>query len=167
MENNEYIPTVQDSDNVKHGIFSKSMFLAGGFLFTYGKFIKDINYGGLSQLHHIFNGEEILIAILAYTNGWEFFTPAKNIAYHKYSEIGDKPLWWEDNKTDSNGMDKITDFLRNLPYDSQIFKLGKEKTINQYWNEIGYDINSKEKLKWNTSFKEKLCSPAISYVYNF
>jgi hypothetical protein len=47
---------------------------------------------------YYFHGEEISIAVRAYTNGYDLFHPHKVIAWHEYTRRG-RPKQWDDVKT--------------------------------------------------------------------
>merc|ERR1711924_396076 len=74
------------------GKFYKSLLIGAGYLFTYSEFFKEINLD--INLKHIFSGEEILLAILAYTHGWDIFSPAYMNLFHYYNH--NKPNWHRD-----------------------------------------------------------------------
>merc|ERR1711966_316263 len=67
-------PTETQALEKPSGRFYKSLLLGAGYLFTYGTFFRDIELD--ETLQHIFSGEEIWIAILAYTHGWDIYAPA-------------------------------------------------------------------------------------------
>ena len=64
----------------------KSRFLAGGFIFTYGRFCIDVP----ADPHIYFLGEEISLAIRAYTHGYNLYYPNENVVWHLYQRPGPK-----------------------------------------------------------------------------
>lgn len=68
------------------------MFIAAGFLFAPSQFIQEIPYD--PQLY--FYGEEINLAVRAWTHGWDIYHPDRIACYHEYTRSG-KPRHWEDN----------------------------------------------------------------------
>lgn len=54
--------------------------IAGGFMFTLGRFVDEIPY----DPHLYFHGEEQNLAIRAYTSGWDIFHPPHIPLYHLY-----------------------------------------------------------------------------------
>jgi hypothetical protein len=54
--------------------------IAGGFIFTLGRFVDEVPY----DPHLYFHGEEQNLAIRAYTHGWDMFHPPKIPLYHLY-----------------------------------------------------------------------------------
>ena len=80
----------------------------------------------------------MLFSVLAYTNGWDVFSPAYTNIFHKYYHTN--PIWWKDNDVDKgkNGYDK----LQSKKFLSEILNnhnhhplLGKEKVfrIFKHW----------------------------------
>ncbi|QOG11631.1 GlcNAc-transferase family protein [Arcobacter sp. FWKO B] len=67
-------------------IFSKEPIngyhLAGGFIFTSGKFIDEVPYDPFLYFH----GEEQSLAIRAYTRGWDIYHPVHIPLYHLYKK---------------------------------------------------------------------------------
>jgi len=57
-------------------------FLSGHFLFTSGSFIRSCPY----DPHLYFHGEEITMAVRAYTHGYDLFHPNKLIQWHLYAK---------------------------------------------------------------------------------
>jgi hypothetical protein len=52
-------------------------FLAAGFLFTPGRFVREVPYD--PELY--FTGEESAMTVPAFTNGYDLFHPAENIIW--------------------------------------------------------------------------------------
>ena len=57
-------------------------FLSGHFLFTTGDFITDCPYDPKLYFH----GEEIMMAVRAYTHGYDIFHPNKLVLWHLYAK---------------------------------------------------------------------------------
>jgi hypothetical protein len=66
--------------------------LAGGLIFTKGNFIKEVPYDKYTGF--LFFGEETDLAIRAYTNGWDLYSPTGNVCFHNYSR-GHRSTFWE------------------------------------------------------------------------
>lgn len=72
--------------------------LSGHFLFTAGRFIKevpydpDIYFGGYT--------EETTMSVRAWTAGYDFFSPYRQYIWHEYTRNG-RPKHWEDHGTES------------------------------------------------------------------
>lgn len=73
----------------------QEFFIAGGFLFTTGSFVADVPY----DEEIFFLGEEITLAIRAYTAGYFIFAPTKFVCAHLYQVAQPKdqkrPLFWD------------------------------------------------------------------------
>ena len=72
----------------------KSYFIAAGFIFAPGSFLNEVPFD--PYLPNLFTGEEILLTLRAYTNGWDVYTPNLNIMYHYYTR-SDSPKFWDYN----------------------------------------------------------------------
>ena len=68
-----------------------ALFLAAGFLFAPGSFVAEVPYDpGI-----YFNGEEITLALRAFTWGYDLFHPTEVLAWHYYIRQ-DRPRHWSD-----------------------------------------------------------------------
>ena len=56
---------------------------AAGFNFSRSNVVKDCPYD--SNLHHLFFGEELTMAVRLYTKGYELYAPAESVCYHLWS----------------------------------------------------------------------------------
>jgi hypothetical protein len=75
----------------------RGAFLAAGFIFAAGKFVREVPYDPYMYFDH----EEVTIAVRAYTHGWDVFSPPGVFVYHYYYEPdkGEKrALHWSDNR---------------------------------------------------------------------
>lgn len=75
----------------------RGAFLAGGFIFAPGSFIREVPY----DPHLYFDHEEITLAVRAYTHGWEVYHPPGTYLYHYYHEPhkGEtRILHWDDRR---------------------------------------------------------------------
>lgn len=71
-----------------------SRFISGHFIFTTGKFNKEIIY----DPEFYFHGEETSLAARAYTHGYDLFSPHIIVAWHEYTREGN-PRHWDDHRT--------------------------------------------------------------------
>ena len=110
-------------------------FYSAHFCFTLGQFCKEVPH----DPEYYFHGEEISIAVRAFTNGYDLFHPHKVIAWHEYTRKG-RVKQWDDDKQWVNrnthchsknrklfGMDgekRATDF--------GVYGFGKIRTLEQY-----------------------------------
>lgn len=72
----------------------KSRFYSAHFCFTLGSFVKEVPH----DPDYYFHGEEISIAVRAFTWGYDLFHPHKVIAWHEYTRNGRKKQWDDDAK---------------------------------------------------------------------
>jgi GT2 family glycosyltransferase len=70
---------------------TKARFLAAGFLFTAGEFVTDVPYD--PELY--FMGEEIALAVRAFTHGYDLFHPGEHVLWHQYGRQLE-PKHWDD-----------------------------------------------------------------------
>ena len=80
----------------------RSRFVSGHFIFSQGKFVKEVPYDPSFYFH----GEETSLSARAYTHGYDLFSPHKPIVWHEYTRQG-KQRHWDDHKT-YNDMDKAS-----------------------------------------------------------
>jgi len=73
----------------------RARFVSGHFLFAPGSFVADVPYD--PDLYFI--GEEITLAIRAFTHGYDLFHPDKHVAWHEYTRKL-RPKHWDDHLQD-------------------------------------------------------------------
>ena len=132
--------------------FYQTPFVSGGMFFAEAKFLKEVPYD--PHLPYLFVGEEILHSARFYTNGWDSYTPTENILYHEYTR-SDKPKYWTDikNYSDSKAFEKVKFLLKfnndeskvhkDVKKDIEKYSLGKERTLEQYYEFAGIDIKDR------------------------
>jgi hypothetical protein len=110
-------------------------FFSGHFVFTIGSFVKEVVY----DPNLYFHGEEINMAVRAYTHGYDLFHPHKIVAWHYYHRNGaikqwdDDKIWSERNNSSHLRTRKLFGMdgeLKNI--DFGIFDLGKVRSLEQY-----------------------------------
>lgn len=69
----------------------KSVGWAAGFSFSKGYFVNEVMYDPYTPF--LFFGEEMDIAIRAFTHGWDFFSPSVNLVFHNYKRDHRKTFW--------------------------------------------------------------------------
>ena len=67
-------------------------FYSAHFCFTLGQFSIEVQHDPLMYFH----GEEISIAVRAYTHGYDLFHPHKVVAWHEYTRKGRTKQWDDD-----------------------------------------------------------------------
>lgn len=118
------------------GRLQRSRFISAHFLFTLGSFVEEVPYDpGL-----YFHGEEITLAVRAYTWGYDFFHPPEVLLWHEYSREY-RPKHWDDH-IESAGVevawqerDRISkQRVRQLLLDPIVgeYACGPERTLAQY-----------------------------------
>jgi hypothetical protein len=66
--------------------------ILAGLLFAHGDFVEEIPYDPRIS----FMGEELCIAVRAYTRGWKLYAPNEMVAWHHYKRE-EHPKVWQDN----------------------------------------------------------------------
>ena len=157
------IPLRMACEAVNKNTFAKGYFIGAGFMFSQGQFIKDIHFKEFDVLEHIFNGEEILYAALAYTHGYDIYTPADNLVFHDYGNRG--PSYFADRKDSKDHLHKIVHCLKGDGEPGMGFcRVGKKRTLDSYWKNIGFNIQDGT---WNKDVSEGLCQAdhgSITYI---
>jgi len=126
-----------------------SPYVAGGFLFSEGKMLKDVPFD--PHLDYLFVGEEIMHSIRIWTAGYDIFTPNENIAFHEYTRK-DKPKIWTDKQySDSEAFEKVKELI-GLKNSSGLlndykYGLGKKRSLQQYYEFAGIDLENKKVTK--------------------
>lgn len=70
-----------------------SRFLSAHFIFTLGQFCTEVPY----DPEFYFHGEEISLAVRAFTHGYDLFHPNETILWHEYTRKG-REKHWDDHK---------------------------------------------------------------------
>lgn len=80
----------------------RSRFYSAHFCFTDGKFVEEVQH----DPEYFFHGEEISIAVRAFTHGYDLFHPHKVIAWHEYTRKGRTKIW-DDHTTPEKTKGKV------------------------------------------------------------
>jgi|688.fasta_scaffold02922_44 hypothetical protein len=129
------LPTgVDDIDIYKLPIPTR--FFSAHFMFTFGQFIKDVPY----DPNLYFHGEEITMAVRAYTHGYDLFIPNEIICWHEYTRKKRVRHWdekdngWE--KRNDASLKRSKQLLQvdgdKANYDFGIYGFGTERTKQDY-----------------------------------
>lgn len=115
--------TMQDKEKPQLG-----RFFSAHFAFTEGEFCTKVPH----DPNYYFHGEEISLAVRAYTHGYDLFYPNEVIAWHEYTRVG-RTKHWDDDKTwvDKNK----SSHSRNrqlLGVDGEVCSPCNEKTFDKY-----------------------------------
>jgi hypothetical protein len=71
----------------------RTRFLAAGLVFTLGRFVQDVPYDPALY----FLGEEITLAIRAFTHGYSLFHPSVHVLWHQYNRQR-RVMHWDDHR---------------------------------------------------------------------
>ena len=140
--------------------FDKPMlgrFYSAHFAFTTGQFCKEVKH----DPNYYFHGEEISIAVRAFTHGYDIFYPNKVLIWHEYTRRGRTKQWDDDNQWGKRneqshkrnrklfGMD---DEVQDI--DFGIYGFGQERTLSDYEKFAG--ISFKKRAITNDVVQHKL-----------
>lgn len=119
-------------------------FFSAHFTFTDGIFCKEVPH----DPNLYFHGEEISLAVRAWTWGYDLFHPNEIIAWHEYTRVG-RTKQWDDDKTWGDRNTKAHARVRQLlgidgevcsPCNKKTFKgygLGEVRTLEEWENFMG------------------------------
>jgi hypothetical protein len=110
-------------------------FYSAGFCFTIGEFVKQVQH----DPNLYFYGEEITLAVRAFTHGYDLFHPNKVVIWHEYIRKN-KIKHWDDDKTWSEKNKKSVSLIRKLfGIDGETqegldlkYSFGKNRTLRDY-----------------------------------
>lgn len=139
-------------------------FFSAHFAFTLGQLCVEVPY----DPNYYFHGEEINMAVRAYTHGYDLFHPHIVVAWHEYTRKG-RTKHWDDDKTWSErnkaahlrnrtlfGMDGIP-----MDIDFGEYGFGTDRTLDQYEQYAGMCFGKRAALK-HTVDKLPLPSPVYA-----
>lgn len=121
-------------------------FYSAHFAFTTGKFCLEVPH----DPNYYFHGEEISIAVRAYTHGYDLFHPHKVVAWHEYTRKG-RTKQWDDDKSwylknnDSHLRNRklfeMDGFVKDI--DFGIYDFGKVRTVEDYERYAGISFKKR------------------------
>ncbi len=110
-------------------------FYSAHFCFTLGEFSVEVPH----DPEYYFHGEEISIAVRAFTHGYDLFHPHKVVVWHEYTRKGRKKQWDDDPVwvTRNNNCHKRNRKLFEMDGDVKdidfgVYDFGKERTLEDY-----------------------------------
>lgn len=109
-------------------------FCSGHFNFADGSFAIDVQH----DPEFFFTGEEISIAVRAYTHGYDMYHPVKSVVWHQYRGAGsvrlwdDNPNWWQFEATCVARNLSLFGMDNEPPQDFGKYGLGSDRTLAQY-----------------------------------
>jgi hypothetical protein len=136
--------TIPNHENLKKPVPAR--FYSAHFCFADGCFATEIQH----DPDYYFHGEEISIAVRAFTHGYDLFHPHKVIAWHEYTRKGRTKHWdddknWYEKNTKCHkrnrillGMEENTENI-----DFGIYGIGKKRTIKDYEKYSGVQFKTR------------------------
>lgn len=131
-----------------------SRFFSAHFAFTTGKFCYEVPH----DPEFYFHGEEITLAVRAFTHGYDLFHPHKVVAWHEYTRKGrtkhwdDSSTWSEMNHRTHKKTRKLLNvdgegdsFIQNSP-----FGLGTIRTLDEYEKYAGIKFQTRGVQKYTS-----------------
>lgn len=126
---------MEEQDKPKMG-----RFYSAHFAFTLGQFCKEVPH----DPNYYFHGEEISIAVRAWTWGYDIFHPHKVLAWHEYTRVG-RTKQWDDDNTWIDRNNKSHQRNRKLlgvdgevaDFDFGEYGLGKVRSLEQWEQTMG------------------------------
>jgi len=133
-----------------------SRFYSAHFCFADGKFSKEVQH----DPEYYFHGEEISIAVRAFTHGYDLFHPHKTIAWHEYTRKGRTKHWddnskWHEKNTKCHKRNRI---LLKMEEDDQntdfgAYGLGTERTLEEYERYAGISFKKRAVQQYTLNFE--------------
>ena len=111
-----------------------SRFYSAHFCFTLGQFSKEVKHNP----DFYFHGEEISIAVRAFTHGYDLFHPHKVLVWHEYTRNGrtkhwdDQKEWWKSNNRAHDLNRKLFGMDGNTLMDQGEYGFGEKRTLRDY-----------------------------------
>lgn len=131
-------------------------FYSAHFCFTLGIFSKEVQHNP----DYYFHGEEISIAVRAYTHGYDLFHPHKVVAWHEYTRKG-RTKQWDDDKEWGKRNEKshlANRKLFGMDGETQeghegLYGFGNERTVRDYEKYTGLLFSKRAVQKETLEFK--------------
>lgn len=140
-----------------------SRFYSAHFCFTLGQFSEEVQH----DPEYYFHGEEISIAVRAFTHGYDLFHPHKTLIWHEYTRNG-RTKQWDDDKEWGKKNEFCHKKNRSLfgmdgeePMEFGKYGFGTKRTLRDYEKYAGI-LFSKRGVQRATLDKEY---PPCSYDY--
>jgi len=131
-------------------------FYSAHFCFTLGQFCKEVPH----DPDYYFHGEEISIAVRAFTNGYDLFHPHKVVVWHEYTRKG-RPKQWDDDKDWGDRNQKCHAKNRKLfgmdgeepAKDFGIYGFGSVRTLEDYERYAGISFKKRAVQQYTLNHK--------------
>jgi hypothetical protein len=126
-------------------------FYSAHFAFTIGQFVLEVPH----DPDYYFHGEEISIAVRAYTWGYDLFHPHKVVVWHEYTRKGRAKQWDDDRKwvERNNYCHKKNRKLFEMDgevkdIDFGVYDFGKQRTLEDYERYAGISFKKRAIQKY-------------------
>ena len=136
-----------------------SRFYSAHFAFTVGQFAIEVQH----DPEFYFHGEEITIAVRAFTHGYDLFHPHKIIAWHEYTRKGRTKQWDDDSEWGKRNTRTHEKTRKLLGIDGDAFDsdqdtygkygLGRVRTIADWERYAGIRLRDRAVQAWTTQNK--------------
>jgi hypothetical protein len=136
-----------------------SRFYSAHFAFTVGQFAIEVQH----DPEFYFHGEEITIAVRAFTHGYDLFHPHKIIAWHEYTRKGRTKQWDDDSEWGKRNTRTHEKTRKLLGIDGNAFDseediygkygLGRVRTIADWERYTGIRLRDRTVQEWTTQNK--------------
>ena len=163
--------TIPGWQNLKEPIPSR--FYSAHFAFTVGQFALEVQH----DPEFYFHGEEITIAVRAFTHGYDLFHPHKIIAWHEYTRKGRVKQWDDDSEWGKRNIRTHEKTRKLLGVDGQSFDsdeetygkygLGKVRTIADWERYAGIRFSDRAVQEWTSRNKLAPNPPVEDYENSF
>ncbi len=137
-----------------------------GYLFAKGEFVNEVPYDERIS----FMGEELCIAIRAYTRGWKIYAPNEMLFWHFYKRRQSPKIWnqMEDTKRPLKWIDMEMQSKRIqksilLGEDHGIYGIGDHKKYLEFQDIIGIDFSDFYKNEINKKVKMSLKTEELTF----
>ena len=134
----------------------RARFYSAHFAFTLGQFSVEVQH----DPEYYFHGEEISIAVRAFTHGYDLFYPHKIIAWHEYTRKGrskhwdDSKGWGKRNKECHQRNRALFGMDGEAPRPDDKYGWGKERTLKDYEKYAGLHFGKRAIQAWTEEHKE-------------
>lgn len=137
-----------------------SRFYSAHFAFTTGKFAQEVQHDPTFYFH----GEEITIAVRAFTHGYDLFHPHKIIAWHEYTREGRTKHWDDDKEWGAKNTTTHSKVRQLLGVDGEVcspcvkkhfgkYGLGEIRTLRDYEKYAGISFEKRAAQKYTLDYK--------------
>jgi glycosyltransferase involved in cell wall biosynthesis len=131
-------------------------FYSAHFCFAPGSFCVEVPH----DPNYYFHGEEISIAVRAYTFGYDLFHPHKVVIWHEYTRKGrtkqwdDDPIWVQRNNDCHKRNRKLFEMDGEVKdIDFGVYDFGKERTLADYEKYSGLNFKRRAVQQYTLDFK--------------